>query len=388
MQRAETEAHQALAIDSDSSEAHAALATVMRDRSGAVAEDEYKRALQLNLNNVAALWDYGALLSLDPKRAKESQALRERVARLDPRSSILWVQKLDDSLDRRDGGTAFQAVFGKALAMFSDDPDGLSQIAREARTRGFAPEGYQASLQNRQARPIDAAFGGIVPWLVMDGYGRAQHAAVALAQSGQGSDIVACWQLEIAGLMGDFAAVTRLTDRQFEVAPDDPVWRRKAAFWLAVQGRYTEAAQQLARGGPLSVTPPGGPGLGTSMIDGGQLLPAVLRIYRATGRHKEADQMAQRYFKIFRGDPQAAIDLAALAANEGDKSEAVRALKSEFDRAPLVFMFHPQLLWFRSLEGFAAYDQLLAERKRRVDQAHAEMRQLEANAMRSADGSH
>ena len=51
-----------------------------------------------------------------------------------------------------------------------------------------------------------------------------------------------------------------------------------------------------------------------------------------------------------------------------------------FDQYPLVNLFHPRLPWFRSLEDHAAYDRLLAERRRRIDKAHAEMLQLEAEA--------
>ena len=62
------------------------------------------------------------------------------------------------------------------------------------------------------------------------------------------------------------------------------------------------------------------------------------------------------------------------------KDEAVATLTALFEQYPLVEWFFPQLPWFRSLEGHPGYDQLMAERKRRVDKAHAEMLQLEASA--------
>jgi hypothetical protein len=108
----------------------------------------------------------------------------------------------------------------------------------------------------------------------------------------------------------------------------------------------------------------------------------MLRIYRATGRSAEANALAQAYLTKLRQDqnPFGKLDLAALAANEGLKDEAVATLTALFDQHPLVDFFFPQLPWFRSLEGHAGYDQLMAERKGRVDKAHAEMLQLEANA--------
>ena len=110
------------------------------------------------------------------------------------------------------------------------------------------------------------------------------------------------------------------------------------------------------------------------------MLPAMLRIYRATGRGTEASTLAQEYLTQLREDPLSKLDLAALAANEGLKDEAVDALTELFDRHPLVNLFHPSLPWFKSLEGHVAYDRLMAERRRRIDKAHAEMLQLEATA--------
>ena len=112
----------------------------------------------------------------------------------------------------------------------------------------------------------------------------------------------------------------------------------------------------------------------------------MLRIYRATGRGTEADALAQQYLTKLRRklrrdeNPFSKLDLAALAANEGLKDEAVATLTALFEQYPLIEFFFPQLPWFRSLEGHPGYDQLMAERKRRVDKAHAEMLQLEASA--------
>ena len=63
VQRAEASAYRALAIDPQSSEAHAALGNVFANAenfSGAVSE--YKRALEINPNNAVALWDFIVLL--------------------------------------------------------------------------------------------------------------------------------------------------------------------------------------------------------------------------------------------------------------------------------------------------------------------------------------
>jgi hypothetical protein len=122
--------------------------------------------------------------------------------------------------------------------------------------------------------------------------------------------------------------------------------------------------------------------LGAGLLGQSQLLPAMLRIYRATGRGAEANALAQEYLTKLRQDknPFSRLDLAALAANEGLKDEAVDALSTLLEQYPLVDFFSPRLPWFRSLEGHPGYDQLIAERSRRIDKARAEMLQLEANA--------
>ncbi len=71
-------------------------------------------------------------------------------------------------------------------------------------------------------------------------------------------------------------------------------------------------------------------------------------------------------------------ELAALAANEGLRHEAVAALRAAMARMPIVPQFDPRLPWFKSLEGEAGYADLLAERERRIGRARAEMQHMEA----------
>jgi hypothetical protein len=69
---------------------------------------------------------------------------------------------------------------------------------------------------------------------------------------------------------------------------------------------------------------------------------------------------------------------AALAANEGLKVEAVTALKDAMRCGDLPFSFQPELPWFRSLEGYPPYDELVRERDRRITAIRAEMSRLES----------
>ena len=139
---------------------------------------------------------------------------------------------------------------------------------------------------------------------------------------------------------------------------DDPNCIPEDAFWLAVQERYAEAEVWLDGCDPVPEGTIGG--LGAGLIGQSQLLPAMLRIYRATGRDTEADALAQQYLTKLRRklrrdeNPFSKLDLAALAANESLKDEAVATLTALFEQYPLVKLFFPQLPWFKSLEGHPA----------------------------------
>ncbi len=382
VQRAEASAYRALAIDPQSSEAHAALGNVFANAENfSAAASEYKRALEINPNNAVALWDYIVLLDNDPTMAKdpatkkEVATLTDRLTRLDPRSPPLWRSRVSAAAEDGLRGDSVAAVIDGAVAMLADDAAGLRLVGLEARIYGYAPEAYRISAAI--AKTGDAQTGlflAIRTWLLVDDLERARRTAEALGRV-TGDD--ASYMLaEIAGLSGDFTTWARFADMDLDSDGCIP----STAFWLAVQERHAEAAQRLAGCDPVPEGAIGG--LGVGLIGSSQLLPAMLRIYRATGRGTEADALAQQYLTKLRPDenPYSKLDLAALAANEGLKDEAVATLTALFEQYPLVEWFFPQLPWFTSLEGHPGYDQLMAERKRRIDKAHAEMLQLEASA--------
>jgi hypothetical protein len=225
-------------------------------------------------------------------------------------------------------------------------------------------------------------FLAIRTWLLVDDVDRARRTAEALGRVSDATEreIAPYLLSEISGLAGDFTTWARYADVSLR-SNDSVGCSPEKAFWLAVQERYAEAAQQLDGCDPVPEGAMGG--LGAGLIGQSQLLPAMLRIYRATGRSAQANALAQQYLTRLRRpdeNPFSRLDLAALAANEGLKDEAVATLTGLFEQYPLVDFFYPQLPWFRNLEGHPGYDQLMTERRRRIDKAHAEMVQLEANA--------
>jgi tetratricopeptide (TPR) repeat protein len=386
MQRAEAHAHQALALDPDSSEAHAALGTVLRDQKNKTgAASEYQRALELNPNNAAALWDYGVLLSSDPATERAAAALRNRLARIDPRSPILWQSRVFEVAKGGDSESAVRREVAKATDVLADDAEGLRLVGLAARVTGHAEETYRVCVAIARAGDTQSAlFLAVRAWLLVDDFDRAQRAAEKLRQVGDATGRAVAGYLlqEIAGLKGDFKTWDRIEP---EGKPPQGAKYFERVFWLSVQGRYQEAARDLERLGPPPESAIGG--LGAGLVGDSQLLPALLRTYRATGRVAEADSMAQAYLERLRRDPDAALDLAALAANEGLKDEAVHALRGLFNRFPLIDFFHPELPWFKSLDGHPGYEQLMTERKRRIVLAHEGMLQLEAAAAGTALGS-
>ena len=381
MQRAEASAYRALAIDPQSSEAHAALGNVFANAENfSAAASEYKRALEINPNNAVALWDFIVLLDRNPETKDEATPLVERLTRLDPRSPVLWRSRVSAAAEDGLAGDSVATVIDGAVAMLADDASGLRLVGLEARIHGYAPEAYRISAALAKTGDAQTAlFLAIRTWLLVDDLDRARRTAEAL---GRVEDAAPYMLDEIAGLSGDFKTWARYAEE--DAHSDAPNCIPAEAFWLAVQERFTEAALRLDGCDPVPEGTIGG--LGAGLIGQSQLLPAMLRIYRATGRGTEADALAQQYLTKLRRklrrdeNPFSKLDLAALAANEGLKDEAVATLTALFEQYPLVEWFFPQLPWFRSLEGHAGYDRLMAERKRRVDKAHAAMLLLEANA--------
>jgi len=384
LRRAEAAAHRAIALDPGSAEGHAALATLLQERDPARAESEYVRALEINPNDAAALWDYMGLLSVDPARRDEARQLLERYERIDPRSGILWQTKLGRAARRGDGGAEYRAEFAKALQLLADDPDALSLLGRSARQNGFVAESFRAQLQEERSAAHGHVWSATYHWFMTWDWERAGRVLEEFARRGNDPEFTVQLQVELAGLTGDWEAWERHNTRALVLWPDDPATWRRTGFWLAVQGRYPEAAEALRKGEPWPEHMVAG-GLGTALLYR-QLLPAVLRTYRATGRGAEADELAGKYLAKLRQDPGDHFDLGVLAANEGRKDEAVRALQEAFRRRPIGWFFYPRLPWFRELEGHPGYDRLLAEYQRRVREVHAELLRIEAEYASQAGG--
>jgi TolB-like protein/tetratricopeptide (TPR) repeat protein len=382
LSRAEAAAYKALAVDSQSSEAHAALGTVLRhaqDKEGA--RRAYVRALEINPNNAVALWDYIVMLGNDLSTEHEAAQLSARLEKIDPRAPMLWQSRIFHAAKSPAGAETVRSEVAKATAVLADDADALRLVGLAARISGYAAEAYGVSLAIARTGNSDLALlTAIRAWLLVDDTDRARRTAAALLRTGDEelAGVAGFYLHEIAGLDADYSTWKQLDSKRTIPDADVPDHARFRAFWLAVQQRYAEAAVALAHGEPVPDDAIGG--LGSSLLGNSQLLPALLRIYRNTGRADEANAIARRYLEKLRRDPDAGLDLAALAANEGLQDEAVRALESLFERYPLVDFFYPQLPWFKSLEGHPRYDRLLPERSRRIDAARKEMLQLEASA--------
>jgi TolB-like protein len=376
--RAEAEVYKALALDPSSSEAYASLCALLHRVDHADAEANCKRALDLNPNNTVALWEL-----LDHSRPDEVDAVLKRLAQLDPASLRFWRAHIRNAL-WQGGADAYKKEFDRALQFFSADPDALNLLGRSARSRGFAAQALHASLLIERAGNLDlAVFGAIMPLRLVHNYPRARLMADWLRSRDPLQDIALWFALELAVLTADRNSVDALTAELSSRHAANPQGLGDVAFWLAVQGRYAEAAEVYAKAGPLLDTDAMGRGA-HACSDG---TPALLRTYRAMGRTNEAQSLATRCLALLRAryedeegtprDTDTAFALAALAANEGYKDEAVRALRTDVERKPLELYFDPQLPWYRTLEGNPGYAAYLAERQRRMEQARAEMESVQ-----------
>jgi hypothetical protein len=174
---------------------------------------------------------------------------------------------------------------------------------------------------------------------------------------------------------------------------DDQPLNLRMAFWYSVFGHFEEAAKALAKAEPVPEWASiGGLGASIAMF---QAVPAMLRVYRATGRDRAADELASRYLAEWRaqyeqdreGDNWPLSDLAALAANEGHRDLAIDVLEQMMRLYHLPPGFRPELPWYRSLEGVARYDAILRERAARIEQSRVSLAEFEqASVMKTSDG--
>jgi serine/threonine-protein kinase len=425
--RAEAVVHKALSLDPDLSEAHGAYANLLRDSKRPGVEEQYRRALDLNPNNAASWHDYAVYLSNDPGRAEDARRARERALELDPRQPVTWANYLADVVE--EGRERYEAEYARAVRTVGDMPGALERFGFVAWSRDR--NGYRDALLAAQRVQEDNRTGSALtmfPGAVVPGFPVPLMRAARAAQARDSADDAPAWtyrfrawqmvdldhakralpgdpvavpgidlplarilfEAEVAGLQGDWARLDALlAQARARKGEADPWLRSIMAFWLAVRGRYEEASESLAMAEPIVVSriPPT---LGGDR-NWGLMDSVIVRIYRATGRSQDADRIAaealeRMHPKAREGDETCTWPLweagtvayASLAANEGKKEEAVRALELAMRCGDLPFGFWPQLPWFERLEGYAPYDALLREREERVVQLREELLRLEA----------
>jgi TolB-like protein len=399
LRRAESAVHKALALDPELSEAHGAYANFLRTTGRPGAEEQYQRALELNPNNAASWHDYAVFLSNVAGRHDDSQRAKERALGLDPRQPVTWANHLLSMGGPRDA--RFQAELQRALRTVGDMPFAIDRLTMPAlSTPGFPVEVMQAAVAKHRAPSVQNLplwLNRYRAWLAVD----PQRARAALPSEAnytrhEGVDMEAIRlfiEADIMGVMGDWAGVDRaiglLRDREW---PNKARVASVEAFWLAVQGRYEEAAAPLADAEPIPefwVPPVMGGDASYGLME-----TAQVRIWRETGRGSEADQLVAGLLGRFRKIRAAVgndcmfewkrydgwMRHASLAANEGLKDEAVDALAGAMRCGDLPPMFLPQLPWFRALDGYAPYEALKREREARIARIRPELERIEAEA--------
>ena len=420
--RAETAVHRALALDPDLSEAHGAYANLLRDTERPGAEEQYRRAIELNQNNAFAWHDYSVYLGNVAGRPEESDRARARALELDPRQPVTWANHLKSVA--REGRERYEAEHARAVRTVGDMPGATDRFPFVAWTRDR--HDYRDALlavQRVAEEQASSAALTLFPGAVVPGFPLPIMRAARVAQARDSRDDAPAWvyrfrgwqavdldqaaralpgkatargginlplarllfEAEIAGLLGDWARLDAILAMAREQSGDaDPLVRSIMAFWLAVQGRHEEASQSLTMAEPIPLNrfPPM---LGSDRT-WGLMDTVIVRIHRATGRDKDADRVAAEGLERMRprpgeGDETCTWQLweggpvayASLAANEGLKQEAVRALELAMRCGDLPFGFWPQLPWFLELEGYAPYDALLRERESRIARLREEL---------------
>jgi len=381
--RAEAAVFKALSLDPNLSDAQVAYANLLRDTRREGAEDAYRRALELNPSNAVAWHDYGVFLSFQEGRDEEKNAATRRSLELDPRSAITWTNYLNSVL--RPGGATYRDEVRRAITALADVPDALVRLGSMAAMSGYPVEALQF-INAAEASGIPTAmpsarmyFTALFPWIDTDPDRVARAAEAVLDDPGM-RELALFTLIDDQGLRGQEAPLRQLfTDLGALRGADDKPLNAVMAFWYSVFGKYEEAARSLAIAEPIPERPTVG-GLGSS-IRNTQALPALLRVYRATGRADQAGEIAKRYLAEWRAErPKSSdesnftwVDLAALEANEGNLDIAVELLRQALRWSELPPGFQPRLPWFRSLEGHPGYDALVRERSARIEKVRAKM---------------
>ena len=386
LRRAEQAAHAALSLDPELSDARGALGSLLSMTGRPGAEDEYKRALELNPNNAVAAHDYGILLSSQPGREAEADTMRELALRLDPRAAIVWVNQLA-RVRETEGPEAFREQFERALQVFSGDPDGLSTLLLAAGHQGFPLESYRNAdaLRRAGADRVMASLAQLGPLLDAGDYQECLARIDRMRVAGEGAPLdFAPLEIMAAGLTGDAARL----DRAIAVPERDTVPAHYRfvmdAYWFAAQGRDVEAADALAKASDYENARGGIPG--SSLYSGA--LPAVASILRATGRDREATDLVARFRQQLgedpvstENDPNRDLLLAELAMAAGQRAQAVSHLADAMKRVAVPDRLHPQLPWFRSLETVPGYAALVEELGRRQAEARAGIAGIDRSAV-------
>jgi adenylate cyclase len=400
LRRAESAAHKALALDPELSEAHGAYANLLRTTGRPGAEEQYKRALELNPNNAASWHDYAVYLAGLGGRDEESRRATLRALELDPRQPATWANYLHDlGGDPNDPG--WRAEYERALRVVGDMPFAIDRFTMPAlSTPGFPIVVMEAAAAKRQVPSVQNLppwINRCRAWLAVDPQ-RAREALPASANYTRHRNVDMeglrlLIEADILGTLGDFAGVERNLEQVRERGwRDESLVSSVAAFWHAVQGRYDEAAAELAQAGsiPEFRIPPLLGGDATY----GLMETAQVRIYRESGRKSEADEIVSDLLKRLRTERKAVgegcvlegdryanwMRYASLAANEGLKEEAVDALGGAMRCGELPPVFLPQLPWFRALDGYAPYEALKREREARIERIRPELLRIEAEA--------
>jgi TolB-like protein len=399
LKRAEAAIYKALSLEPDLSEAHGAYANLLRETGRPGAEEEYRRALELNPNNAPTWHDYAFFLSRFPERRDESFKATARSLELDPRQPNTWANYLSGL-----GGPynpRFREAFARALSSIGDIPFAVDRITLpDLSLMGFPVEVAEAAVikaRSPSIQDLPVWINLARAWLPVDpvraatfipaeaGFRRPSPSTLRTVDM---EAIRLMIDADLAGLAGDWPRLERRwaeLDARPGVSPERLAGVK--AFWMAVLGRHDEAATWLARAEPIPdawLPPVMGSSNAYGLMD--TMRPHILR---ATGRGGEAAQETQARLAVLReqraalgdgcGEPafDGWISLAGIAAVEGLRDEAVDALAVALRCGDLPPGFNPDWPWFRELDGYPPYEALKQERLRRIERIRQELLRIE-----------
>jgi TolB-like protein/DNA-binding winged helix-turn-helix (wHTH) protein len=376
-------AHEALALDGQLGEAHAALGSILRlENDFAGAEAAFQRAVALSPNSSRAFTDYGNLLGFDLRRYEEALALSKKAVDLDP-LSVAAIQQVGAMLDLL--GRVDESRTWHELALEIDPYDaGYNQLMdHHWFVTGRIDEALIAQRKDLIIDPNAWSY-AIYGWLWLE-LGDPDEAErwISRAYEMDPEEYYANNALRaLAHFRGDDATARVYEEKIYEIRPEDELTLTFLRDSKIREGRYAEARALYEEHYPELLVE------GDPRVDQHNVRNAVdlAFVLDKVGERKQSELLRERSLEQLRSAPRmgirgSAIFDARIHIQRGKKQEALLVLREAVDAGYRVGWWWEIKLKpdFEPLHDEPEYQAIVAEIEADMAAQLAHVRDMERN---------